>query len=1090
MAVAVGDYESVLTGGLGHSGGTLPDGTEVATRGHWAGLDPIVGNLTHFAIQIDMTDLTTATDATRGLYSGFFRWVTDRPQYDGVTVVPTGENEGNIWKEGILIGTEQLSPIDRIININKSGDYGSLSGMNLAIDNTSDYNAAVVGFDDYLETNGYEIINRPVKAYAVIDDEFYQVWGGIISKTQYDEKVYLFELKDIFEKAHKPLPPSEVTLKNYPSADSKSIGKSIPVIFGDVLRSELLNVTGRAEAIIIGRDRRTEDPIDITAADEYNVSSEKPYLDIRTRNQVFTANYFSTEKFYLVGFKGTDESVLILDNDATANDVTRIYLGKKLSVTIATFNSDHAITAGARIPKEVWYFKIFNFSIFYLASTKEITEFSQNSLNDYELVQYDTDEIDYKNVNELINDVDTDEAGNIPHPNVSLINNKIDLEGDYTRDVAIKPDSISFIDSDFYNATPGTPPPTNDFDGDTSVLLDKNRSTKLSASGIQFAGLKLVYEVVFPDEFVIDGLEDLFLVFDSYLELSGAIDVVQFDWTLYAVDPVTGRPFSDQTASSYPGTISGTAYYNFVPNEYYVGGSAAGQDSDFEKEISGTFLSDTLKINSDLVDNFKKASVSRFFYLEILITTKSGGAYRNNVSQFWLRQIGFYGSKNLNTQDRPLYIKTKGEPIAGNETANVYRAFQHILESYDEIPSADIDYGNLGSELTRSDWRVGRQVKQKKLSSVYLKELASHSFVGIFPDRRGKRHLKSFLDDTDNIWTHTEDNGTIIKGSITKFDDTPINELCNDFRIEYDWNPGLKQFNKSIFVTNTDARTEVDPYSATFPTQYESTGSDTDYTVPGGLTSVTINADGLNGSAVLVAVPSWAEVGGRISFEDGSNNNFYYATITGISGNTVSFTLQKQNEIAAGTYTAGTLTDHGTGVIKWTTWVGGINDYVTAKEYWEICYNSWLKTQTVNKLPESLGKCYWFIDGATYDGIGSGDDGSAAHLYLANLISWTTRQKKRAIYSIPFTKQNVTIDLLDVVKFKDQKYTNGDFLTGYVEKVKINPGSDRIDLETILRPVDLEIFPPGADLIIETGDAPDTITESGAWPNTITETGV
>jgi len=38
MAVTIGDYESILSGGVGHSGGSVPSFTEVLTRGHWTGL--------------------------------------------------------------------------------------------------------------------------------------------------------------------------------------------------------------------------------------------------------------------------------------------------------------------------------------------------------------------------------------------------------------------------------------------------------------------------------------------------------------------------------------------------------------------------------------------------------------------------------------------------------------------------------------------------------------------------------------------------------------------------------------------------------------------------------------------------------------------------------------------------------------------------------------------------------------------------------------------------------------------------------------------------------------------------------------------
>jgi hypothetical protein len=1094
MALTAGDHESTMSEGIGHSGGTLPDFTESMTRGHWAGSPVVVQELTHYAVQIDISDLTSDTDAAQGLYAGFFRWVTERPQYDGVTVVPTGDNEGNVWAEGIMIGRKQLSPVDRIINVNRSGDYGSLSGFNLAIDNTSDFGADPAGFDDYLLTNGYEIINRPVKVYVVIDDVFYQIWGGIVSKTKYNLKVFQFTCKDIFEQAHKPAPPAEVVLQKYPDADSESVGKNVPIVFGDVLRTELINISGKSEPLQIGFSDINNTPISITAATTYNVDGNgKPYLLIKTPSYNFTENeLIDSGVFYITVFKGTSQGILIIGNEDTTNPLTsaattQIYLGKKLTETVTDFNTNNAYLGGT-ISDDVWFFRIYQFNSIYLMSDKTIHSFVQDALNSLDLSYWNKDKLTYDPIPELIDNTDNTENNVYEAPTVTLLNNDIDIEGDFIRLIPIFPKSLKWKGTDLQPQLGSTE------DGfgvdDDSVLLDKDRSTSIFLKNDLggFNRVQVDYEIEFPDDFIIENLDELYLCFDAFLDFPDPpTGLLSFHWIVKIEDQFEQNNFT-QVLRDYPTSpiSSNDLTINGLPNDYYKQGDDNGEDSDFSNEVNSTFLSTLFRIDS--ISDFKEALVSGRISISFIVSSVGNP----NIKRFELKQIGFVGAQKLNTIKDNLFIKTKGELTGANQTNNVYRAMQHIMEDYDLISSGSIDYGNLSSKLTRSQWRVGRQVMKKKLSSLYLKELAAQGFIGIYPDRQGKRHTKSFLDDTANIWTHADDNGTIIKGSISRFEATPMNELYNDFTINYDWNPGLGQFNKQIFITNTNAVGEVDPYSATFPGEWESTGTDQDYLggVPGGLSSLTINADESTGNITMGSPPTWAEVGGKISYEDGSNNNFHYATITSVASGIIYIKLQTQNEITAGTYTTGTLTDHGSNVRKWVTWVGGINSYLTAKGYWEICYNSWLKTQTVNKMPSELQDCKWFIDGAVYDGTGISDDQSAAHKFLANLIQWSTRQKNRAVYSIPISSQNVLIDLLDVVKFKDQKYTNGDFRTGYIEKIKVNPRTDTIDIEAILRPLDMEDVPPDGDLIIETGDAPDTITESGSWPNTITETGL
>ena len=183
----------------------------------------------HLAVQIDITDNTTDTDANEGLESGFFRWVTGRPDYGGA-VTPTGDNDGDTWKEGILLNENAFGTPDRMIDINLGGEYGSLSGFTFTRENSNK-------FQDYLTTNSYFLINAPIQFHVVLDDVFVQTWSGKVTETIFNETTFRIVCEDVFESAHKVMPPNAVSQDAFPEAPSRSIGKAIPMIFGDVLRS-------------------------------------------------------------------------------------------------------------------------------------------------------------------------------------------------------------------------------------------------------------------------------------------------------------------------------------------------------------------------------------------------------------------------------------------------------------------------------------------------------------------------------------------------------------------------------------------------------------------------------------------------------------------------------------------------------------------------------------------------------------------------------------------------------------------------------------------------------------------------------------
>jgi len=411
------------------------------------------------------------------------------------------------------------------------------------------------------------------------------------------------------------------------------------------------------------------------------------------------------------------------------------------------------------------------------------------------------------------------------------------------------------------------------------------------------------------------------------------------------------------------------------------------------------------------------------------------------------------------------------------ETNDVYNAFRHILENYDGITSAVIDYDNLSAE--RNYWKVGRQLTQQKKSSEYLTSLAKQTFTGIYPTRAGKRGLKAWFEDTTSVATHDETK--IIK--ILKYEKSPISKVYNDITLNYDWNPGLKKFNKSMFITKTD-----DPGDLGFPDIHESTGTDTDRSSTWTSTFTWKNTETeWIAHHVFNADPtSWLSVGNYLTLigDNGYIISFSYVNNIKQDGSDWVAVCKYDNQFGitnGATCSSGTIYQNSTAIPLWTTYMGGLNDYVTGKAWWEICHASYDRSLTVNPLPRELGDCYWFIDNEDFE-TGTGGSGNAVYYYMQLLVLWATRQKDVVEYTIPINAANVQRELMEYITFNDAIYTNGSDRNGWITKIKHIPGK-HIFIEAVLIPTDISEI----NLIIETGSQPDTIIESGSQTDTYTE---
>ena len=221
----------------------------------------------HYAVEIT-TDIT-GTDVAYGFVGGVFRFITDRPGYDGAPVYPKNEDNSNntyTWYEGWLL-KDGLDNPNRRVDISQTGDYGTLSGFNFKIRNDTK-------FWEFIEDNDIFLCNRSVKLYTVIDDKFYQIWDGVISNQPYSETDYQFVCVDKFKTVHKEMPPTTVNETNNPDADRESLGSVVPITFGNVQYAKLVKLSNTKTKIglVSGGAPQVYDSYDSAQAISYDIN--------------------------------------------------------------------------------------------------------------------------------------------------------------------------------------------------------------------------------------------------------------------------------------------------------------------------------------------------------------------------------------------------------------------------------------------------------------------------------------------------------------------------------------------------------------------------------------------------------------------------------------------------------------------------------------------------------------------------------------------------------------------------------------------------------------------------------------------------
>ena len=998
---------------------------------------------------IEVFSGTSVTDADMAMVSGIIRVITGDPGYDGTPTYPKWEDDSDnteIWYPGFLIPTSLRDP-NRMVDLSVSGDYGTLSGFSFALRNNEK-------LWQLLDSNDVYLINRRIKVYAVIDDKFYQIWDGIISEMPYNETDFEFTCNDKSRVIHKNMPLRTLTPTEFPDVENDTNGDPAPLCIGRVPYALLRRVESVASWIPLSYS--FDKFHNVCGATQLARSTTGTYLRLYHGNMpsdyLFEENELRGKFLFIVqadtsegGAFNPEHGIRILSNaiSSVSNRTTLVYLEESLDVDDGTFNTYYAYdpTSDESDGSE-WYFRVATMASKNVVSEGPIHEFKERTDGRNHLDTYDENTKALEDVNQLVEDVNVNDADGYATMDIKnaiqAINNEVNTL-DYfplvDRLTLSYPDWIPYSLNNLTDRDRKTSGYTYGATSQGSLLrtsiivtltddeLKKDYSRlylcpdifAACESGDKFL-IKITYRSIDPHGKVIAGSD-----VDRYYPGDGDYDL-EGDGQFLTADAPSGQNYCLVTDNSYffegqwviiedddnpeiiqvagiqggsrvdfKTNLSGTyttaknailyepESINLLPDEYYAnGGDTNNEESVFDKVYGSTQYKDLVEIPSEMLDRINDGLSAPSIEVTVAVVPEN-----NSWGIIALKELGIVGERIIDLTSQKLVTKCSGVEIGGSETDSVYNAFRYMLETIDGISPSDIDYDNISD--VRDDWFVGRQVIERQSTLEYIKELCKASFCAIYPTRDGKRKITAWRDRTETP-TSLSDTTNILRDSL-EWGRTGLDTVFNDFFIKYQWNHASERFERAFMITKTDES----------------------------------------------AFPAF-----------GSN---------------------------------------------WKEYFGGLSNtsYADGKTLWEACKAAFDKVINVVKFPMDLSELMWFNDTTTYDSsdiTGTGG-GSSAYKFLKNAVEWNTREKDVATLRLPLNATFITLELCDRVYISDTVFTNGTNREGWIQKISYDLRNDQIEIEAILIPVD-GLYSIGD--YIETGSAPNQIIESGSQPDQIIET--
>lgn len=621
----------------------------------------------YWGVVLDISDATTDTNAAIGLASGVFYWITGRPGYNGSGY--TGEAPaGKTWKQGMLLSSDHMDPMIRMTKgIDISGGYGGMSGFAFELDDTA-------GLLNTLESNNYFVLNRSVDVYCFLqpgaeeNGVSYHCWGGVVSTCEKTEAILKINCEDDFKSIHKIIPPNVITRESFPGVEDSSVGEVIPVSLGIIMRSKVLTVTGAIEKTVLSVTQPELNKVYLAAATEIDLSNDDVRITLKTPYCDFEASYFKDYGvYYLRVIKGTEQTIRILDNlestlggdeaCTTTFILSTIFNGMTNASDVTDFNNTNTYPSSGYLPDNIWLFQVLRMDVNYIVSNAAITSYENKKYdNILDIAQWDTEKNKYNNISNLVESVDTTVDNVLLHPNISLINNRISLNGDIVQLTPVVPADIVFMGHDCVGPTEDT------LEASRSNLIDRNRTTTAVLKTVSSQPGTLRYRILWPDDISMNSFEYIYVLIDYKIKGYGGMPANTHNpvWKIYTMGPYIQNSFEPSYKALFddPGDyilIDELANINFIPNEYYKNaGVDNGEPSYFETYTDNIFVSNLFKIRAEPTGY--NDMISQWFQFELIIEGNSG--IRHDI---YIKQLGFMGQRKLNIKQEAIYAKIRGE---------------------------------------------------------------------------------------------------------------------------------------------------------------------------------------------------------------------------------------------------------------------------------------------------------------------------------------------------------------------------------------------------------------------------------------------
>lgn len=1064
---------------------------------------------------------------------GHFYLITDRFGLNGTKTI-TGDTAQTSWYEGILTRDFGAFAISRSCDFVEAGAMEQVSGLNFAIKNTG-------AFFSTLASNGVYLSRRRVKYYRVTSSDgvtfnFEQRWEGVIEDQPFNELSYSIKCIDASKDIFKSTPVESVNPINFEEPPEDSQDKFIPIAIGRVSKSTLVSVS------------KSGTKSDLCLIDSVYYQTCAAYAKISTSIALFTSGVNFEEndsrlvgKYLLVVAGGTSQAIRIISNAATLSVTGSPY---STTVTLAEDLADWPGSSGLytdinNTSALIWYFQVFEISQKLVASQKPIFAFASNANGTPSISAYESSKKRYEDVSEVLGLYSSDNIEFTGHPGITAASNSAEENGSLISYTSIYPKAAKVFDDDSADWT------TNDLPAigsDAPILYDgigTNYYTFTKTVGSVNAVLK--FDIELPKDDDLKLFDDLYLLLDFSHFYSTIASDIRIVATVSGID-IYGR-LADTTVSGEElfgnggsDASLGTAVDNrfALPRSYY---NSSGDDSFFYTKKTNLNI-------SSLISSSKMTGA----YNRVRLAIGIASFISNSTYTFRLHQVGVIARRSVDVNSEPIYSSLIGETFGTtwdgrktptNPIENPADAFEHLLRNYDtsapvwqpgkayvvgsmirgtadtghifvcttagtshasteptwtdtagatysdgtvawkEFRTIPVDTNTFdAASFQRSDWKIGRTLVENKPSEEWYKQILAQSFLISTLDARGKVKVKAWRENTTPLAAFSSATN-IIEGTVEDIDPTPMRRVYNDLRIRYDWNPGANKFNKQITVTKAD--------QPAFPAPNATVGDITS------LGTFTITNSGSVQFLVGCDSPHGLTTGDYASLSGNTDGFDFEPRVVSVLD--ADYFYVNGHVTTAGTTSSGSLVKNATSTLLWKTFVTGIRNYARAARLWGQCRASYLISKSIQKLPEELGDCYWFIDpyATSPDGgyIWSDDGGQTCNLdvgddhaavfFAQNVADWTGWQKKQAAFEVADTAAFSALEIGDPVTFADAKLTGGVALPGWIQKkVQIPRTKDqpeRFRFGVILNPEQL-VDP---DVIDENGaDAGDIIDENSA----------